>query len=86
MFENFDIPLHHQIKRSNIMTTQETAKMTQTPYFIEYVYSVDAYGESSYYQLVRKSDLAILYASRSYHSVIIECWRNDIGKSQVTVW
>lgn len=85
--ENFDIPLHHQIKRNNIMTTQETAKMTQTPYFIEYVCPVDAYGKQSfYYQLVRKSDLMILYANESYHNVIVECWRNDISKNEVTVW
>ena len=31
------------------MTTQETAKMTKTPYFIEYVCPVDAYGKQSFY-------------------------------------
>lgn len=69
------------------MTTQQTAQMTQTPYFIEYTSNTDAYGKTEYYyQLVRKSDLMILYANESYHNVIIECWRNDIMKSQVTVW
>lgn len=69
------------------MSTQETAQMTKTPYFIEYVCPVDAYGKQSfYYQLVRKSDLKILYANESYHNVIVECWRNDISKNDVTVW
>ena len=69
------------------MTTQETAKMTKTPYFIEYVSPVDAYGRKSfYYQLIRTSDLMILYANESYYNVIVECWRNDISKNEVTVW
>lgn len=74
-------------KRDYTMNTRETAQMTKTPYFIEYVCPVDAYGKQSfYYQLVRTSDLMILYANESYHNVIIECWRNDISKSDVTIW
>ena len=69
------------------MTTKETAQMTKTPYFIEYVCPVDAYGKQSfYYQLVRKSDLMILYANESYHNIIVECWRNNISKNDVTIW
>lgn len=85
MFEKLDIPLQHQIKVN--MNTQETAKMTQTPFFIEYVCPVDAYGKQSfYYQLVRTADLKILYANESYHNVIVECWRSNISKNDVTIW
>ena len=69
------------------MTTRETAKMTKTPYFIEYVCPVDAYGKQSfYYQLVRKSDLMILYANPSFDRMLIECWQRDISKNDVTIW
>ena len=86
------LPLHHQSKTDilqidNDMNTQETAQMTQTPYFIEYVWPKDAYGNQSfYYQLVRKSDLAILYANPSIDKVYIECWRCGIAHNDVTIW
>ncbi len=66
------------------MNTQETAKMTQTPYFIEYITYKG--GTDFYFQLVRTSDLAILYSNKSYHNVIVECWRRDINKNEVTTW
>lgn len=84
--------MHHQSKTDilqidNSMNTQDTAKMTKTPYFIEYVWPVDAYGNQSfYYQLVRTSDLMILYANPSIDKVFIECWQNDISRNDVTVW
>lgn len=69
------------------MTTEQTAKMTHTPYFIEYASNTDPYGKTDYYyQLVRKSDLAILYANASFDKVLIECWRNDIRRSDVSIW
>ena len=69
------------------MMTQAIAQRTKTPYFIEYVYSKDSYGQASfYYQLVRTSDLTILYANAIFDKVVAECWSNDISKRDVTIW
>lgn len=69
------------------MTTQETAKLTKTKFFIEYVYPFDAYGNQSfYYQLVRTKDCAILYANEELTNVQLYCWLNDISKNDVSLW
>ena len=69
------------------MTTQETANRTKTPYFIEYVYPVDAYGHQSFYfQLVRTKDLGILCSNEKLDNIFIHCWMTGIAKDQVTIW
>lgn len=81
------IEIHDRILIAYTMNTKETAQMTKTPYFIEYVYSKDSYGQALfYYQLVRTSDLAILYANAIFDKVVAECWSNDISKRDVTIW
>lgn len=69
------------------MDTKETAQRTETAYFIEYVYPVDAYGKQSFYfQLVRTKDCAILYANENINNVFIACWKMDIPHKDVTIW
>lgn len=69
------------------MDTIETAQRTETAYFIEYVYPVDAYGKQSFYfQLVRTKDCAILYANENINNVFIACWKMDISHKDVTIW
>lgn len=69
------------------MTTLETANRTNTKYFIEYVYPIDAYGNQQfYYQLVRTKDCNILYANEDLQNVYIECWKRDISRKEVTIW
>lgn len=69
------------------MTTEDTAKQTNTKYFIEYVYPINAYGKQSFYfQLVRTKDLAILFSNEDLKNVEIECWKMGIAKKDVTIW
>ena len=69
------------------MTTEETAKITKTGYFIEYVCPIDAYGNQSfYYQLVRTKDCAILYANEDIKNVFIQCWQRNILYTDLTIW
>ena len=54
---------------------------------IEYVidYVCNPSREDCYYQLVRLSDNAVLYASRNIDDIIVQCWRVGITKNQVTL-
>lgn len=66
------------------MTTQETAKRTNTPYFIEYIHEGDS--NSFYFQLVRTKDEAILYANPEIEFVFSRCFQLGITKEQITIW
>lgn len=65
------------------MTTQEILERTSTKYFIEYVYDN---GPFVYYQLVRTSDLAILYANSELDFVFAFCFKRQISSDDVTLW
>lgn len=66
---------------------EELAKRTKTPYYIEYVYPVDAYGRQTFYfQLVRTKDCAILYANPTIENCMLYCWKLDIKRKDVTIW
>lgn len=66
---------------------EELAKRTKTPYYIEYVYPVDAYGNQTFYfQLVRTKDCAILYANPIIENCMLHCWKLDIKRKDVTIW
>lgn len=65
------------------MTTQEISERTSTKYFIEYVCD---YGPFVYYQLVRTSDLAIIYANSELDFVFAFCFKHHLSSDDVTLW
>ena len=51
-------------------------------YVVDYVY--DGEGEFNYYyQLVRLSDNAILYANKDRDNIILDCWERGINHKEV---
>lgn len=62
------------------MTTIENAKLSRTPYFIEYV--CDDLN-NTYWQLVRTRDVAILSTSRDLNDLVAAC---VIIRTDVTIW
>ena len=55
-----------------------------TPYFIDYIYA-NTIGANFYYQLVRRTDGAILYANPKLENVQIECWKRCISVNEVEI-
>lgn len=56
----------------------------KTKYYIDYIYDNPS-GQNYYYQLVRASDDAILYANEDLKNIFLFCWRNDISCKDITV-
>lgn len=52
-------------------------------YVVDYVYE-NVEGENSYFQLVRLSDNAILYANKDRNNIIIYCWKAGIACNKVS--
>ena len=61
------------------MNTIETAKRTNTKYFIEYL-------SNTYFQLVRSKDAAILAAYNDLTTLYAECFVRGIHNEDVTLW
>lgn len=59
-----------------------------TKYYIDFVYEYDSNKNiiCSYYQLVRTSDDAILYANADFNYVYAECFVLGINNSEVTIF
>ena len=53
-------------------------------YVIDYVYDNPS-GASFYYQLVRLSDNAILFANQSIQNIYVHCWRYGIAYDKVSI-
>lgn len=69
------------------MNTIETAKITTTPYFVEYVCrQKEGQGLETYYQLVRTADVAILYANESLDNVYLHCFFEGINIKEISLW
>lgn len=58
--------------------------MVTTPYFIDYIYN-NPTGENFYFQLVRRSDDAILYANHNLDNIKLRCWELGINCKDVTI-
>ena len=65
------------------MTTFETAKLTKTTYFVEYI--CDDINNTSW-QLVRSSDMAIRAARKDLDDIYAHCFICGINKQDVTIW
>ena len=68
------------------MTTIETAKMTETKYFVEYVTRPSIPGFIAYYALVRTSDQAYLYANAELDNIWLYCFHAGISKNDSPLW
>ena len=55
-----------------------------TRYVIDYIYN-NTNGINFYYQLVRRSDDAILYANQNLDNVFIRCWELGITCNDVVI-
>ena len=53
-------------------------------YVIDYVYDNPS-GANFYYQLVRLSDDAILFANQNLNNVMLHCWRYGIAYDKVSI-
>ena len=54
----------------------------ETKYYVDYIYNNPS-GENFYFQLVRTSDDAILYANSNIDNIKIMCWELGINKEDV---
>lgn len=68
------------------MNTIETAKMTKTTYFVEYVARMVKNELITYYQLVRTADCAILHAFDDLDTIYAQCFIEGISNRDVTIW
>ena len=68
------------------MNTFETAKRTETKYFVEYVTNYEIPGFIAYYALVRTSDVAYLYANEKLDNIWLYCFHAGINKDEITLW
>jgi hypothetical protein len=57
----------------------------QSKYFIDYI-SKNETGANFYYQLVRRSDDAILYANENLDNVYLYCWNAGINRDDVVTY
>lgn len=59
-----------------------------TKYYIDFVCEYDSNKNllCSYYQLVRTSDDAILYANADITNIYAECFTSGINKNEVTIF
>lgn len=57
---------------------------TESKYYIDYIYNNPS-GDNFYFQLVRRSDEAILYAKPNLDFVKIRCWELGISKDDVVI-
>lgn len=57
----------------------------ETKYYIDYIYD-NPNVSNSYYQLVRRSDNAILYANEKLYNVFYRCWELGITNNDVEVY
>ena len=58
--------------------------MKNYKYIIDYIYN-NKTGINYYYQIVRNSDGAILYANESIDNIFIRCWELGITCNEVVV-
>ena len=56
-----------------------------TKYYIDFIYDKDAQGLTTYFQLVRTKDDAILYANEEINNIFLHCWKVGIANNEVTV-
>lgn len=72
------------IAAKSIVTDFLEDKPAETQYYIDYIYNNPS-GENFYYQLVRKSDDAILYANPNLDFVKLRCWELGISKDDIVI-
>lgn len=58
--------------------------MEKSKYYVDYIYN-NPTGENFYFQLVRRSDDAILYANRDLNNVFLHCWHVGISKDDIVI-
>lgn len=69
------------------MKTSEINTDNVTRYYIDYVINKDQIGriDSCYYQLVRRSDDAILYANEDLDNVFLHCFHAGISAKDIVI-